>query len=242
MRNDQGRHIYFSELVPGYAEKHTLRGVRERNAALLRSLRESAGADAVRRVKDSLAENNRPLARFVAEKWARALGWTRDETDDAYQECCYALVKYLHDTPGDKLREISSSYLSVAMHGYMSSRMRALHADHVREREIPTVPFDEEAYVPDGDPVPDMEFLRGLIERTPLGERKKQVFLDYVFGDLRHHVAAYNTDDIAFRYGISRSTVLLDLKKAMNTFSVYARQLMRRRVYDPIDFYKQSTL
>jgi hypothetical protein len=228
----------YSSIVPGYAERHGLRGIRARNARLLESFREASGQEEDLRIREALMENNRPLARYIAETWGAAIGWDRDGTDDAYQECCYALVGYLQKVPVEKLRSTSPWSFSVMIYYHMTARMQVLYGRPVRERAPETVPFDEERHLRNTAPVPDTEFITAFIQRIPLEKRKKDIFMLYHFGDMKRYVVPYCIEDITFLYGLSHGRTLQILKDATKRISAYTRQLIRRGVYSPLDFYK----
>ncbi len=240
MRDPDGNWIYFSKLLPGYTEKYSLRGVRERNRHLVRRLSGAVGEGEGDRIRDLLIDNNRPLARYAAAKWARINGWTSAEEDDAYQENCLALTLFFRTMqPGDYDGK-SHGFLSIAMFAAMRNNIYAKTHRKSTENLLEAIPYNEEAFPQEDSFEIDTEYLFTFVD-TRLGTgRSRQILLEYFLGDPDSYIEPMQTDDIAMKHGLTRASVHRIVDKAVEELNKTQRHLAYMRgMYRKQDFFSQ---
>lgn len=240
MRDPDGNWIYFSKLLPGYTEKYSLRGVRERNKHLVRRLSGAVGEGEDNRIRDLLIDNNRPLARFAAAKWAQINGWTSAEEDDAYQENCLALTLFFRTMqPGDYDGK-SHGFLSIAMFAAMRNNIYVKTHRKSAENLLEAVPYDEETFPQEETFRIDTEYLFSFID-TRLGTgRSRQILLEYFLGNPDSYIEPMQADDIAMKHGLTRASVHRIVDKAVEELNKTQRHLAHMRgMYRKQDFFSQ---
>lgn len=242
MRDPDGNWIYFSKLLPGYTEKYTLRGVRERNRHLVRLLSGAVGEGDGDRIRDLLIDNNRPLARFAAAKWARMNGWTDAEEDDAYQENCLALTLFFRTMqPGDYDGK-SHGFLSIAMFAAMRNNIYAKTHRKSAENLLEAVPYNEEAFPQEETFGIDTEYLFSFIDKRLRTEpqRSRQILLQYFLGDPDSYIEPMQSEDVALYHDLTRNAVLTRINKTLKLLNETQRNYAwNLGMYRKQDFFNQ---
>lgn len=213
--------VYYSSLVPGYTEKYGLRDMRKRNKKYFDKIHKTKDPQQLHHLKQQLIDNNRPLARYVAEAYAIHQHWSKEKTDDAYQDCCYILAKYIFSNE----LAYSAAYHQVGfyktMTAYLSNRIKIRIAENV----CSFIPYDEELHNIKEDPVVDKNLLLYFINITYAPSRNKDILKLYFFGDPDKYILPYNTEDIAWHFNMSRGRIWQIkekmLKKLRNTIRYY---------------------
>lgn len=242
IKDSEGNWTYLSERVPGYVDRHGLKGIRKRNARLLDELRACGNRTEAEAMQDRLIENNLPLARYVAEMYSLNRYWTKDEIDDAFQECCLALTAYIKGKTKDNNIFSDGGYFSMAIYYSMTGRLRHLHGPDAEERKIKTVPYDDEAISPYETRKPDIGYLRDFIAKIPMEERDRTMLTWFHFGNEKRHVAQESTEDIAYFFGLTTGTVFNRLKKIRKKLAKMGKMMLSGRYNTPAieDFFTED--
>ena len=241
MTDNNSEWVYMSNLVPGYVDKYTLRGIRKRNTRILKRLQKAPGTDARRAVCDELIDNNRPLAQYVAWCYAKRHGLTDEQRQDAFQECCVTMVERLRIfVEGDDLQV---EHMQRDLFLRMLSRLNALSKQRTIDNEVSFVPFEEDDYPLEKGETTDTEFVRSyaysLLNYVP--DRNREIFLDYYLGDAEKY-GDYTPDveTIALYYDLTRERVRQILEKTRKKLRAMAAQQLRKGLVKPEDFIKTS--
>ena len=213
---------YYSELVPGYVEKYSNKGMRERNRKILKQLEGTTGERRLH-LENLLAENNQPLAKYVAERYGAYLGWNKAERQDAFQECCAEIIGYIRKMENG----LSPVYFQHGIYLAMTSRLQRLD---IRRKEM-TIRADKEFietdYIPEPEaPKANKETLTQLAYYV-LQERDAAVLCDYYFGDEENYIVPMNADDVAMKYGITSATIYNIVNKGIDKLAEYVRNSKR---------------
>ena len=243
MKNEDGQWVYYSRLVPGYEEKYGIRNIRRRNASILRKCQKGDPLTQCALQRERIAENNLPLARMVAEKWSRMNGWDRNQTEDAYQECCYALVMYIDNVFPDEVKELTGAYFSKRIYVAMNNRLTVLHNRNLPKNQLTFIPFDENDFPTEKETTPNREFIvEEFIPNLPnLTERSKGMLLEYFFGNTASYIEGFQLEDIAFHYGLTRERCRQIIQKALKNATAYTKHSFKYRTgIMPEDFFKEQ--
>ena len=241
-RNSEGNWTYLSERVPGYVDRHGLKGIRKRNARLLDELRACGDRTEAEAVQNRFVENNLPLARYVAEVYALSRNWKKEDVEDAFQECCLALTAYIKGKTKDNNIFSDGGYFSMAIYYSMTNRLKHLHGPDAEERKIKTVPYDEDAISPYATHKPDIAYLRDFIAKIPMEEREKTMLAWFYFGNEKHYVAQESAEDIAYFFGLVTGTVFNKLQKTREKLAKMGKMMLSGRYNTPTieDFFTEE--
>lgn len=149
MKTSDGREIwiYYSSLIPGYAEKYGLRGMRERNRKLLPALSRARNEQKRETLRKSLLENNLPLAMYTADMWRKKHHMTREQRDDLFQDSVICLSGYIHSLEGDDFKPgFFQARCFWRMWGSLNSQFESIQL-----RTVPATRFVEEEFIPEQD-------------------------------------------------------------------------------------------
>ena len=200
--------LYYSTLVPGYTERYGLSGMRERNAALLSMASKGRTEEELRPVANLLADNNQPLAMYVAHRFGRVRNWPHKEIMDAFQQCCITLIEvslnYIMTQDINQLHYQRLLYVSM---------YRALAGIENRQRvngeKIELIPFDEEIH----SSVPEKEYHINtkLVGQLLREKERKIIFMFYGIG-----CREMDLEEISEQIGLTRERVRQIKKKAID--------------------------
>ena len=237
MFNEFNEWILFSEQVPGYAEKFGVRGVRRRNAAILEEMRHVRKESKVDALRERLAENNLPLARFVAERWRRRGGWSDDRVEDAYQECCVVLWGFLRKTSRREFSKLDGAMFSREIYLRMSNRLQVLYNPVVVRNQVCYEPFREESFSVAPEERLNLEFCLEFLNDLPVEPRYKEIFWDFIFGNEERHIWPGFLEDVGFHYGMSRERARQICVKVQRTLEKVVKNHLK---YHKDDFHVED--
>ena len=213
--------IYYASLVPGYAEKYGLRDMRKRNRKFFNKIHKTTDPQQLHQLKQQLIDNNRPLARYVAEAYAIHQHWSKEQIDDAYQDCCCALTKYIISNDLSYSHTYHQVGFYKTMTAYLSNKIRSRIAENI----CTFIPFNEETHLMEEELAVDKNLLLFFISITGRSRRDKEILRLYFFGDPDKYILPYSAEDIAFYLNMSRGRVYQIkekmLKKLRNTIKYY---------------------
>lgn len=243
--NRNGDWVYFARLVPGYAGKWSLRGMRERNRRWLQRLLNADTETERLHFRNLLAENNQPLAMRVACNYGKTFDWPQDRILEEFQNGCLYLTEYLsrNDIPDN------AAYLQVRLYmgltSTLSNSLKTATFDNLAEM----VPFHEEDFPVEGETKKvNKETLARFIRQLPYTgqnspkqrlnhERNKEILLDWLFGDPVNYVCPFDADMISNRYDITRNMVWTIVHKMEQELKKYIHWSLNHTAYRREDFY-----
>ena len=242
IRDNEGNWTYLSERVPGYVDRHGLKGIRRRNARLLDELHACTDGSEAEAVKDRLIENNLPLARYVAEIYALNRNWTKEDVEDAFQECCLALTTYIKRKTSENNIFSDGGYFSMAIYYSMTGRLKHLHGPDAEERKIKTVPYEEEAVPIYENRKADVDYLREFIGKVPIAERDRTMLSWFHFGNEKRHVPQESAEDIAIFFGLATGSAFNRLQKTKEKLAKMGKMMLSGRYNTPAieDFFTED--
>ena len=232
---------YMSSLVPGYVDQYTLRGVRKRNKRLLKQLEKASSQAETDRVNALLIDNNRPLAMYVAWRFAKGRGWSREKTMDAYQECCVFLTEQVRKTKPEG--DFAPSHFQVHIYYYMLGHLDCMYNYKTVENHSVFVPFEEEEYPLETDATLNKEFIREYFEYATryVPDRDRRIFLDYYLGDDEVYGDTIpNLETIAFYYDLTKEGVRQIVNKTIRKLRKVVKYHMDMGLIHPEDFTSQK--
>ena len=231
---------YYSSLVPGYVEKHSLRGIRDRNKALLKQLKKTRSKAKEKEICDLLVENNRPLAMYMAHRHGLNNGLTSEQIQDAYQECCVELATKTGKIRNEKL--YSPSLFQTALSLCMRARLNNLDNKAIIENKETPVPFDEQTFPAEKEKTIDREYLRRYILHMPLPERDVRIVIEYYLGDEEKYGDMQpGLELISFHYDISKERVRQILLKTTKKIKKITEYYVRKGKVHIEDFFSDTT-
>lgn len=224
--SDKQPWVYYSDLVPGYAEKYTNRGMRERNAALLKKLRRCRKRESTEPLRRALVENNLPLAKAIAERHAWSHRLSQAEADDAFQDAVLGLAQFI-DEAGKK----EFSDLGVFTRRICSKMRFAIIQNNVAripENRWERVPFDDETDWSTPDDVADVGINKELIfrlMRLVVSNRDREIVLLYFFGDPEAGTEPLDLEEIGNRVGLTRERIRQTINKSLKKTAKLIRHI-----------------
>ena len=230
--------IYYETLVPGYVEKYSMSGIRDRNKKLLDRLRKSTSPLETKKAKDLLAENNLPLAKYIAERFKQGRDWNKDTKEDAFSECCLAMVQFLNKM-GTTEDDLNQKFFQIRLTQAMWAH---LYEEYVRKgnlHDLDLVPFTEEHDVEAADTANHLNMplvleLVGAITSC----HNRDIFVLYVYGDPQEENARPRCfDEIATFYDMPKNSVCNSVTKTTKKLVTLVRGLIRSGYYKYEDFF-----
>ena len=191
--------LYYSTLVPGYTETYGRRGMRERNQLLLAMAAKGRSEEELRPVADLLADNNRPLAMFIAHRYGTKRDWDTERIMDAYQHSCVVLVnstrKYLATQQINQA--FYQRYIFVRMLESLDTQQKLKTFENA---SITTIPYNDDEYVNDEE---KKYSINVPLIMTMLGDRECEMLFDF-YGIERPQL---DIRAIAEKWGLSQGRV-----------------------------------
>lgn len=205
--------VYYSDLVPGYAEKYTNRGMRERNAVLLKKLRRCRKRESTEPLRRALVENNLPLAKAIAERHAWSHRLSQAEADDAFQDAVLGLAQFIRDADKKEFsdpdtfrkRMCSKMHFAIIQNGNYKTP----------ENQWERIPFDDGV---DWSTPPDVGINKELVfrlMRLVVSDRDREIVLLYFFGDPEAGTEPLDLETIGDRVGLTRERVRQTINKSL---------------------------
>ena len=229
--------IYYETLVPGYVKKHSMRGIRERNAKLLDRLRKSTSPHETKQVKDLLAENNLPLAKYIAERFKQGRDWNRDSKDDAFSECCLAMVKFLNKM-GTTEDDLNQRFFQVRLSQAMWAHLYLEYITKGSRRDLNLIPFSEENDIETKDAVHLNIPLVIDILNSIATCRNRDIFILYTFGNPDEgFIRPYYFNEIGEIFDLSSQQINNIVIKTKKKFLSFVSYLIKKGYYDYEDFF-----
>lgn len=211
---------YYSPMIPGYVEKNTMRGMRDRNRTLLAQLCKVKDETKTEPLKRKLVENNLPLARYTAERFCLKFGWRFGNVDDAYQECCLKLIEFMDSLDDELIRK--PNFFQVRMFRSMYSRLYSeQNLKACPENTHEYIKFDEDLFLSPGEKKIDKDMIRELIDLVPESPRDIEVFKDFWFGNKELYIEPGNTEDVGMAHYLTRGRVLQIVNKTIRLLRRY---------------------
>lgn len=214
--------VYYSDLVPGYAEKYTNRGMRERNAALLKKLRRCRKRESTEPLRRALVENNLPLAKAIAERHAWFHRLSQAEADDAFQDAVLGLAQFINEAgkkefsdPGVFTRRICAKMRFAIV---QNSVVR------IPENRWERVPFDDETDWSTPNDVADVGINKELVFRLMAhvaSRRYREIIYLYYFGDPDSDSGPLDLEEIGYRTDLTRERVRQIIVKTLKKTARY---------------------
>lgn len=220
--------VYYSTLVPGYVEKYSLRGMRERNTAYLKAIRRLRNPDKIEPYRRLLVENNLPLARFVAERYAYACQLSREEAEDVFQDCVLTLAEYIAEAGKEEFKDQKLFQHTI----YLRMKSTAVYTRKIKtiENYCEFVPFDEERMSPEEEPVygANAELLFRVL-RMSLSQRQIDIIREFYLDGLELEV-------IGEKHMLTRERVRQIKNNAIDKAQEFLSKLFNQYNLDKDDF------
>lgn len=218
--------VYYSNLVPGYVEKYTNRGMRKRNDRLLAKLRRCRKRESTEPLRRALVENNLPLAKAIAERHARFHRLSQAEADDAFQDAVLGLAQFIDEAgkkefsdPGVFTRRICAKMRFAIV---QNSVVR------IPENQWERVPFDDETDWNTPDDVADVGIHKELVFRLMAhvaSKRNSEIVYLYFFGDPDSDSSPLDLEEIGYRTDLTRQSVHRIIVKTLKKTARYISHL-----------------
>lgn len=225
---DESGWNYYSTLVPGYVEKHGLRGVRERNSKLLKSLRKSKNPFEQEQIRESLAENNRPLAMYCAHRITFGRKKSTETIRDDYQECLLAMWTFIRKiNPQNDGPAFRTWYFQASIYKMMMWRLYYLYVIKDGEDKPEFLPLDKEDF-------PQEELLHeanteliGKLTRLLVSPRSEDILRLFYAGNPDKGIEGYDLEEIGDMLGLTRERVRQIKNKALDKLRSQIPRLIR---------------
>ena len=224
--------ICYSKHVPGYAEKYSERNIRKRNAVLLKKLRDAPDPKEDERLRRLLAENNQPLALYVAHGRHPGLPPEHERVRETFQDCCLFMTLFVNrwDRQNDPVFFQRQLYLFILSYIRQKELREAAAVPYV------TVPFDETLFLPENDTAAvNTALLRASFSLLP-SRRDASVLSDFVFGDEANGIMPEDAERLAEKYYLTRSRIweIVGKQKRLLAGLIKKRTILGKT--DPSDF------
>ena len=218
--------IYYSTLVPGYIEKYGMEGMRRRNRQLLEMAYKARNEEELCPIVELLADNNRPLAMFIADRWTKSQKTLAADRDEVFQECCYAMIIYIKKALAERL---SQSFFQARLYSAMSTHMQ--NKESIEKRHyIETVPFQEEEH-----PFEEEKhyLLNEKFLRTLLTERETNVLKCFFGIGCKEH----SLEEIGEKFLVTRERARQIKEKALRKLTGKVGSILNNTNLTRDDFY-----
>ena len=210
--------IYYSRLIPGYTEKYTDRGMRERNKLLLRRLsKDSLPFREKEKIENALIENNLPLAKMVAERFCDKNRFSYGSREDAFMDCVEAMSVYMREVEPDIIQKPGwfQTRLFSKMHAALYSKEERICIETKSE----FIPFNEKDFEQEYPLKVDKELLEYImICCTP---RQREILKDFYLGDPANHIEPMDLEIIGIKHYLTRERVRQIKEKAIKLIRKY---------------------
>ena len=218
--------VYYSDLVSGYVEKYTNRGMRKRNDRLLAKLRGCSKPENTEPLRRALVENNLPLAKAIAERYAWFHRLSQAEADDAFQDAVLGLAQFIDEAGKNELSDLGVFTRRIC------SKMRFAIVQNsvvrIPENQWERVPFDDETDWSTPDDVADVGIHKELVFRL-MGhvapKRNREIVYLYFFGDPDSDSRPLELEEIGYRTDLTRESVRRIIVKTLNKTARYISHL-----------------
>lgn len=218
--------VYYSNLVPGYVEKYTNRGMRKRNDRLLAKLRGCSKPESTEPLRRALVENNLPLAKAIAERHAWSHRLSQSETDDAFQDAVLGLAQFIMDADEKEFSDpvVFTRRICSKMHFAIVQNS----VFRIPENQWEKVPFDDETDWSTPDDVADVGIHKELVFRLMdhvVPKRNREIVYLYFFGDPDSDSRPLELKEIGYRTDLTRESVRRIIVKTLNKTARYISHL-----------------
>lgn len=228
-----GEWQYYCKKVPGYVKKYSDRGMRDKNRKIFKKLPRASGKE-LRTLRDSLIENNLPLARMVAERFATRRNIPKDTVEDLYQDCCLALTDHVNSIIQKKKYDVRPFQSGIFYRMYYSLLNKSKSETDITRR-FPVIQFDDETYnTNDLKELPNREYLDEIIGIC-LAERPARM-LRYLYLPENEN-ERMDLEQVAIRHGLTRERtrqIVVKAKRILRVAFIYNLKLTMEDLYEQI--------
>lgn len=215
--------VYYSDLVPGYVEKYTNRGMRERNAALLKKLRRCRKRESTEPLRRALVENNLPLAKAIAERHAWSHQLSQAEADDAFQDAVLGLAQFIDEAGKKEFSDLGVFTRRICSRMHFAIIQNSKY--RIPENQWERIPFDDGN---DWSTPPDVGINKELVfrlMRLVVSDRDREIVLLYFFGDPKTGTEPLDLETIGDRVGLTRERVRQTINKSLQKTAKLIRHI-----------------
>ncbi len=235
---DNKEWVYYSELVPGYLEKWSNHEIRRRNERFLKKLKKGPDEEACKKIKQDLIENNLPLARYIADYVYLKNKSHLLTVEDAYQNCCIALTRYIYAMPCDEIP--TKGHFQIDIYFRMLGALNSQLGRKEPEMQFEKVAFNENDYpVDDTAECINRQALLDILQ-VFCSQRDMEIMQCYWFGDPKNYIEPFDSERISDTYNLCRASISRINVSTLKKLRKHLPRLLKKKQLTMDFFYEEK--